>query len=81
MAVESGDPEDAYADPSEVADDAIASALDDVQALFANLFAGFGVDEDFDPFTGNCTVNHDGIDALFDALDFTVAEGFRSSRE
>lgn len=76
MAVESGDPEDAYADPSEVADDAIASALDDVQALFANLFAGFGVDEDFDPFTGNCTVNHDGIDALFDALDFTVAEGF-----
>ncbi len=75
MAVESGDPEDAYADPSEVTDDAIASALEDVQALFANLFNGFGVDQDFDPFSGDCTVNHDGIDALFDALDFTVAEG------
>ncbi len=75
MAMESGDPEDAYADPSEVTDDAIASALGDVQALFANIFNGFGVDEDFDPFSGDCTVNHDGIDALFDALDFTVAEG------
>ncbi len=75
MAMESGNPEDAYADPSEVTDDAIASALGDVQALFANLFTGFGVDEDFDPFSGDCTVNHDGIDALFDALDFTVAEG------
>jgi hypothetical protein len=72
MAMESGDPEDAYADPSEVTDDAIASALDDVQALFANLFAGFGVGEDFDPFTGDCTVNHRGIDALFDDLDITI---------
>lgn len=76
MAVESGDPEDAYDDPSEVSDDAIASSLEDVQALFANLFRGFGVDTAFDPFTGDCTVNHDGIDAFFDALDFTVAEGF-----
>ncbi len=75
MAMESGDPEDAYDDPSEVTDGAIASALGDVQALFANLFAGFGLDTGFDPFTGDCTVNHDGIDALFDALDFTVAEG------
>lgn len=75
MAMESGDPEDAYEDPSEVTDDAIASALGEVQALFANIFEGFGVDEDFDPFSGDCTVNHDGIDALFDALDFTVAEG------
>lgn len=76
MAMESsGNPEDAYADPSEVSDDAITSAIDKVQAFFANIFKGFGVDQDFNPFTGDCTVNHDGIDALFDALDFTVAAG------
>jgi hypothetical protein len=76
MAMESsGNPEDAYADPSEVSDDAITSAIDKVQAFFANIFEGFGLDQDFNPFTGDCTVNHDGIDALFDALDFTVDAG------
>jgi hypothetical protein len=75
MAVDSGDPADAYTDPSVVSDDKCDSALDNAQALFADLFSGFGVGEDFDPFTGDCTVNHDGIDALFDALDITVADG------
>ena len=72
VAAQVDDPATLYGNPPELTDDALSSALGDVQALFANLFAGFGLDAGFDPFTGDCTVNHDGIDALFDALDITV---------
>ncbi len=69
------DPADVFADPAEVSGEALASALGDVQALFATLFAEFGVDVDFDPFTGDCMVDHDGFDAFLDALDITITAG------
>jgi len=38
----------------------------------ANLYTAFGIAADFNPMTGNCTVNHVGIDALFDAVTITI---------
>ena len=55
-------------DPAEVDDDDLENARQALQAIFANFYEAFGVDEDFNPFTGDCTVNHDGIDAFFDTI-------------
>ncbi|MFY9398118.1 MAG: hypothetical protein WAR22_07135 [Desulfomonilia bacterium] len=73
MAAQTGNPAALYGNPAQITDDAISSALEDIQAFFANLFSGFGLDAGFAPFTGDCTVNHDGIDALFDALEIGIS--------
>lgn len=69
------DPGSVYDDGTEIAETAVSSALADVQTVLASLFEAFGVDTDFDPLTDDCTVNHVGIDALFDSVSIEINTG------
>ncbi len=71
-AAEASDPANVYEDATDISDDTLDTAVQAVQAVFANLFTSFGVDAGFNPFSGDCTVNHVGIDALFDAVDIAI---------
>lgn len=69
------DPGAVYDDTTGISEADISTALSDVQTLLAHLFTAFGVDTAFDPLSGDCTVNHVGIDALFDAVTITINTG------